>query len=105
MRITILILILLFLGLQYKLWFADGGLLELWQLRQNVVEQQSSNQERVDENQKLAAEVADLKLGVAALEERARNELGMIKDDEIFYQIVEDKNSKGNTHANDSSQQ
>ncbi|MFI4954979.1 MAG: cell division protein FtsB [Gammaproteobacteria bacterium] len=95
MRITIIILTLLFIGLQYKLWFADGGLLELWQLRQTVVEQKSANQERVEENEKLAAEVADLKLGVAALEERARNELGMIKDDEVFYQIVDG----GNTDA------
>lgn len=89
MRITILILGVLFLGLQYKLWFADGGLLELWELRKTVAEQKLANQQRIEQNEKLAAEVADLKLGVAALEERARNELGMIKEDEIFYQIVD----------------
>lgn len=89
MRAIILILIILFAWLQYKLWFSDGGLLELRELQQSVADQQAANQSRVEQNQKLAAEVSDLKLGVAALEERARNELGMIKDDEIFYQIVE----------------
>jgi len=99
MRLTILLLILLFIGLQYKLWWGDGGLLELWQLKQSVVQQQSLNSNMEEQNSALAAEVEDLKMGDAALEERARTELGMIKDDEIFYQIV-----NGSANVNNSSQ-
>lgn len=89
MRIAISILVILFVWLQYKLWFTDGGLVELWDSREAVAEQKSSNQQITEKNQALSAEVDDLKLGVAALEERARNELGMIKEDELFFQVVD----------------
>lgn len=99
-RYAIILLIVLFIGLQYKLWFGDGGLLELWQLEGNVAEQKSANAKMQEQNAALTAEVEDLKIGIAAVEERARTELGMIKDDEVFYQIVEE-----NPHANYSAQQ
>jgi cell division protein FtsB len=100
MRIFIAILILLFVWLQYKLWYTDGGLLELWSLKQTIAEQQNTNAALEAKNKVLAAEVEDLKLGTAAIEERARDELGMIKEEETFYQIVD-----GKTDANHSSQQ
>ncbi len=99
MKLATFILIALFIGLQYKLWFTDGGLLELWQLREAVTEQKMANQTITEKNVALTAEVDDLKLGVAALEERARNELGMVKDKEIFYQVVD----TGQSDVNDSS--
>jgi cell division protein FtsB len=98
-RIAIVLLVVLFAGLQYKLWLGDGGLLELWQLKQNVTEQKTANAVMEEQNAELTAEVEDLKIGVAAVEERARTELGMIKDDEVFYQIVDE-----NTHVNYSNQ-
>ena len=101
MRIFIGILILLFVWLQYKLWYTDGGLLELWDLKHAITEQQNTNAALEAKNKVLAAEVEDLKLGIAAIEERARDELGMIKENETFYQIVND----GKTNVNHSSQQ
>ena len=101
MRIFIGILILLFVWLQYKLWYTDGGLLELWDLKYAIAEQENTNAALAAKNKVLAAEVEDLKLGIAAIEERARDELGMIKEDETFYQVVND----GKTNDNYSSQQ
>ena len=93
MRIITIILIILFAWLQYKLWLNDGGLLEFWQIKEAVVQQKAENQKMSEKNQTLAAEVEDLKLGVAALEERARDELGMIKEDETFYQVVDQRSN------------
>jgi len=84
-----LVLIALLFGLQYKLWVGDGSLAEVWQLRQSLAEQRKENAQLAERNAALEAEVKDLKQGLDAVEERARAELGMIKDDEVFYQIVE----------------
>ena len=84
-----LVLIALLFGLQYKLWVGDGSLAEVWQLRQSLAEQRKENEQLAERNAALEAEVKDLKQGLDAIEERARAELGMIKDDEVFYQIVE----------------
>ena len=84
-----LVLIALLFGLQYKLWVGDGSLAEVWQLRQSLAEQRKENAQLAERNAALEAEVKDLKQGLDAIEERARAELGMIKDDEVFYQIVE----------------
>lgn len=88
-RWLILVLIALLLGLQYKLWVGDGSLAEVWQLRQSLAEQRKENESLAERNAALEAEVKDLKQGLDAVEERARAELGMIKEDEVFYQIVE----------------
>ena len=88
-RWLILVLIALLLGLQYKLWVGDGSLAEVWHLRQSLAEQRKDNERLAERNAALEAEVKDLKQGLDAVEERARAELGMIKEDEEFYQIVE----------------
>jgi cell division protein FtsB len=90
MRLLLLLLIVIFVLLQYRLWVGDGSLAEVWQLYQDVERQAAENERLGERNQALEAEVADLKQGLEAIEERAREELGMIKDNEIFYQIVEE---------------
>lgn len=87
---TIVLLVIL-VALQYKLWVDEGSLAEVWQLKQAVASQQQENSQLEERNAALEAEVLDLKQGLAAVEERARTELGMIRDDEVFYQIVEDR--------------
>ena len=80
----------LFVLLQYKLWVGDGSLAEVWDLYRQTELQKQENQRLQERNQALEAEVEDLKQGLDSIEERAREELGMIKDDETFYQIIED---------------
>ena len=89
MRLLILGLVLLLAALQAKLWFGAGGLHEVDQLRRTVQAQQQENARLRQRNEALAAEVEDLKTGTAAVEERARSELGMIKPGEVFYRVVE----------------
>ena len=92
MKWIALVLILLFLALQAKLWIGDGSLAEVNQLSKAVEAQRQENKLIKERNDSMAAEVKDLKQGLEAVEERARSELGMIKDkNETFYQIVEDK--------------
>lgn len=90
MRWLIVILILLFVLLQYRLWVGDGSLVEVWDLYQQVEAQNEENRLLKERNEALEAEVKDLKQGLDAIEERAREELGMVKQGETFYQIVED---------------
>jgi cell division protein FtsB len=83
------LLFVLLLSLQYRLWVGDGSLAEVWDLYQQVETQRDENQRLLERNQALEAEVQDLKQGLEAIEERAREELGMIKEGETFYQIIE----------------
>lgn len=89
MKLLAAILAVLLLLLQYKLWFGDGGLLKVQQLGNAVEMQQIENAQLRERNDALAAEVQDLKQGREAIEERARTELGMTKQGETFYQVVE----------------
>lgn len=89
MKTLIVILCLLLVMLQLRLWFGDGGVIENHRLHQAVASQQNENDALKKRNAALAAEVMDLKTGVAAIEERARSDLGMIKKGETFYQTVE----------------
>ncbi|SEP79879.1 cell division protein FtsB [Ectothiorhodospira magna] len=89
MKWLITLLLVLFAGLQYKLWFGEGSLVEVWQLRQELEIQRAQNDELRTRNESLEAEVIDLKTGLDAIEERARRELGMIAEDEIFFQVVD----------------
>lgn len=91
MKVLIAALVLLLLVLQYQLWVGDGGLPEVWKLEQELQKQQQENETLRERNLALEAEVLDLKKGLEAVEERARDDLGMIKQDEIFYQIIQDK--------------
>jgi cell division protein FtsB len=74
--------------LQYRLWLSDGGVRELTRMQDAVTQQRTQNTVLVERNRQLAAEVRDLKTGMAALEERARSELGMIARNETYYQVV-----------------
>ena len=85
----LLALIVVLAGLQAKLWWGDGGWSAAHDLRQKVVLQRAENAKLKQRNDALAAEVEDLKSGEAAVEERARSELGMIKPGETFYRVVE----------------
>jgi len=75
--------------LQYPLWLGKGSWLRVWDLDRQVRAQQEVNQRMQARNAALDAEVRDLKQGYDAIEERARSELGMIKQDEIFFQVLE----------------
>jgi cell division protein FtsB len=90
MRWLVWLLVVLLLLLQYRLWIGDGSLAEVWDLYQQVEAQRKDNAQLRERNQALEAEVKDLKQGLGAIEERAREELGMIKRGETFYQIIED---------------
>jgi cell division protein FtsB len=89
MRSLIVVLLILFSWLQYRLWYGSGSITEVQYLQQQVVAQQQKLERLTTRNQVLEAEVLDLKHGLEALEERARFELGMIREGEVFYQIVE----------------
>jgi cell division protein FtsB len=89
LRILVLVLAVMLAWLQYRLWFGAGGQGELAQLREAIARQERDNAGRQQRNDALAAEVEDLKSGEAAVEERARSELGMIKPGETFYRVVE----------------
>ena len=89
MRAVTLILVFLLLLLQYPLWLGKGGWLKVWDLSRQIKAQQQVNQQTQARNALLDAEVRDLKQGTAAIEERARSELGMIKRDEVFFQFLE----------------
>jgi cell division protein FtsB len=91
MKWLVVALIVLLVILQLTLWFGEGSLAEVWQLRQQVDTQQKENAELRERNAALEAEVSDLKQGLDAIEERARNELGMVKEGERFYQIIEEQ--------------
>jgi cell division protein FtsB len=84
------ILLLILLGaLQYKFWAGDGGVMEVLQLKREIAAQIVENAKLKERNQALRAEVDDLRTGLSALEERARLELGMIRKDETFFQVVD----------------
>ena len=91
MRWIKLILAVLILLLQYPLWLGKGGWLKVWDLDRQVEAQKQINQQTQARNAVLDAEVRDLKQGTEAIEERARSELGMVKRDEIFFQIIDSK--------------
>ena len=82
-------LLIMLIGLQYRLWFGEANLREVWRLEQMIEEQQVENAQLVERNKRLEAEVRNLKKGLAALEERARSEMGMVKERETFFQLVE----------------
>ena len=93
MRLIILCLAALVILIQFPLWVGKGGWLRVWDLNRQVVAAQQKNDELKERNAKLDSEVQDLKEGTGAVEERARYELGMIKENEVFVQIL-DPNKK-----------
>jgi cell division protein FtsB len=90
MKALCLVLAGLLLALQYPLWIGKGSWLKVWELDQQLTVQRASTAKLKARNDALDAEVRDLKQGVEAIEERARSELGMIRQDEIFFQVLEE---------------
>lgn len=88
MRLITTGLIIFLLLLQYRLWFGKNSVPDYLSLQSEVVRQQLDNEKLKQRNKLLYADTDDLKLGVEAIEERARNELGMIKEDETFFRII-----------------
>lgn len=82
------LLIIIFIGLQYKLWFGDSGVFDLLKLEKKAEQQAHLNQKLDAQNMSLIADIKELKSGDQALEEQARQTLGMIKDDEIYFQVL-----------------
>ena len=89
MKLFIAFLIALFVYLQYQLWIDRDGVRKLAHLNNRIDNQTSINQQLYERNEVLAAEVEDLKSGFDAIEERARMDLGMIREGETFFQVIE----------------
>lgn len=87
-RTVVVIVLAVVAVLQFSLWLGDYGVINLVRMDRQVAEQREQNDVLRERNRLLQAEVIDLKRGTEALEERARSRLGMIKEDEVFYQIV-----------------
>jgi len=88
MRVFTVILLILLVLLQYRLWLGKNSVPDYLILKENLVRQQSANSELQQRNKLLFADTDDLKLGLEAIEERARNELGMIKENEMFFRLI-----------------
>ncbi|MCU4676906.1 cell division protein FtsB [Catenovulum sp. 2E275] len=88
MKIFRIILIIVLIGLHYRLWFGDNAYSEHLAMTQKVAELKKANEALKLRNKIMMADIKDLKSGLDAIEEKARNELGMIKQDEVFYRIV-----------------
>lgn len=94
MRVIVYALLALLVLIQYPLWLGKGGWLHAYDLDKKVQAQEAKNSQLELRNAKLAGEVEDLKDGTRAIEERARIEHGMVKDNEILVQILNDKDSQ-----------
>ncbi len=89
MKVLTLIFVILIALLQYPLWLGKGSWLRVWNVSQKIEKQEENNKKFKQRNEAVGAEVRDLKQANAAVEERARSELGMIKSDEVFYQVID----------------
>lgn len=85
----------LILLIQYPLWLGKGGWLRVWEVDRQLDAQREHNRRLEVRNGGLAAEVRDLKQGTEAIEERARYELGMVRHDEVFFQVADPENNQG----------
>lgn len=99
LKLVLVALAVLLVWLQYRLWFGGGGSGEVAVLQERVDQQRRQNEGLGQRNAALVAEVADLKSGEAAIEERARSELGMIKPGETFYRVVDDERATAEPEA------
>lgn len=89
MKILLSIGIVLAVLLFYTLAFGKGGLLDMWNMQRDIAAQQEQNERLQQRNRELAGEIINLQKGTEAIEERARSDLGLIKPDEVFVQIIE----------------
>ncbi|KLV06812.1 cell division protein FtsB [Photobacterium aquae] len=90
MRLLTLTLLMILGWLQYDFWLGKNGMVDYLAVRDNVAVQQQANSELAKRNQQMYVEIHDLNRGLEAVEERARNELGMVRPDETFFRIVGD---------------
>lgn len=88
LRAAMIVLGAMLLALQYRIWFGPHDAFDALALRGEIAEQRIENERLLERNRALAAEVRDLKQGGDAVEERARSDLGMVKDSETFYRVV-----------------
>ena len=91
MKILIAILLLLIIHLQYRLWVGDGSVKQVKEYRARLETVKEKVKEKKERNDAMYAEIEDLRKGQEAVEERARDELGMIKENETFFQVIEEK--------------
>jgi cell division protein FtsB len=99
MRILQVLLVLIILGLQLRLWSGAGSLAEISRLNDSIAQQENENAVLQSRNNELLREVEELKTGTDAIEEMAREELGLIKDGETFYMILDPDDSDRNQEA------
>ena len=85
----LIVLLLILIGLQYRLWIGDGGIAQGVQLKMQITEQKAENARLFERNRVMDAEVMELKQGMETVEERARYELGMVKEGETLYLLAE----------------
>lgn len=90
MKLLLGALLVLLVLLQYEFWFSEGGIQTVWQLQKDIAKQKAVNAQLEKQNDALASNIHALKHDSSAIESRARNELGMIKKGETFYQVVGD---------------
>ena len=94
LQIFALVLVALLLGIQFGLWFSSTGIRHLWVIEEQLVAQQEENQLQKLKNQELEAEVENLRNRLEAIDERARSELGLIGENETFFQVIEPENNE-----------
>lgn len=93
-KIVIFSLIAVVLLLQYPLWFGNSSVFNVWRLRWQIEKQEEENRALLERNKTLQAEVEDLKHGLAAVEERSRRDMGMVKKDETFFHVIDQEPEK-----------
>ena len=98
MKLLTVIMVFLLLLLQYRLWTGNGSLVEVNLLKDEIEKIEDENENLKERNLSLTAEVFDLKQGHEAIEEIARSEMGMIKDGETFYQIIDNADQQSNSN-------
>ncbi|GIU43969.1 cell division protein FtsB [Shewanella algidipiscicola] len=98
MKRLLIAMTVLFGLLQYRLWFGQNSLPESFQLQEQIALQRQSNAKLIERNQVLKEEINDLRRGTEALEERARNELGMVKKGETFFRVVGEPQRNADIH-------
>lgn len=99
MKWVVIALVLMLASLQYKLWFQDGGIKQTLHLQQQIDKQKTTNKTIAAQNQQLTADIKDLKQGQESIEEKARYDLGMVKPNEEYYQIVNVNKSTQESHS------
>ncbi|HPE60546.1 MAG: septum formation initiator family protein [Thiothrix sp.] len=87
-RLLFILASLLVLALFLRLWFGSGSLPSIWELKAHIAQQQQQNEEQLDRNRQLESDVSEINRDTEAIEDHARSELGMVKRDETFYQVI-----------------